>query len=289
MRLEKIKKFIYDHSFGFSLLPFQFTVNIANPCNRHCKFCPNHAKEIVTDPPFGWYQTWWRKQPPYMDYYKFEDFMRRMGFWRLWIRQLSFTGRGETLLHKDILKFCQLANRYKIQFNITTNGDFLTGELERELSKLPYLHYVRVSLFEPEKAGYWLKRKAGSPIPIVIQNVTDHHIEGIDDGYISTNNPGTAKYSTMPDGFVDEAFCRAPFSFNTLNTDGSLVTCIAFREVGNVFYQSWWSCWNGLAMRRHRMEGLHFKIPPHLAFCKDCGYFMNQNKNRKYWKQNKLK
>ena len=286
--LERIKLFIYDNSMGFSILPFQMTINVANPCNRACSFCPNHSKEIVREYPWGWYQEWWRKQNPYMDVDKFADFIKRMGFWRRFIKQLSFTGRGETLLHKDILKFCDVAERYKIQFHITTNGDFLTANKEEALSKYKYLHYVRISLFDVDRADHWFYRQKYSPIPIVIQNVTGHHIEGLDDGYISTNNVATAKYSTMPTGFVDEAFCRAPFSFNTLNTDGSLVTCIAFREVGNVFTDSWWSCWNGLAMRRHRMEGLHFKIPPHLAFCKDCGYFMQNSKNN-YWKVNKLK
>jgi len=285
MRLERIKLFIYRNSFGFSILPFQFTVNIANPCNRKCSFCPNHAPEIVPD----WYQSWWKAQPNYMDVNEFAKFMKRLGFWRRFIRQLSFTGRGETLLHKDILKFCEVAEKYKIQFHITTNGDKLDWKLERALSKFKYLHYVRISLFDADRAEHWLERKGIAIIPIVIQNVTNQHIEGIEDGYISTNNPGTAKYSTMPDGFVDEAFCRAPFSFNTLNTDGTLVTCIAFVETGNVFKDSWWKCWNGKKMRQHRMNGLNFKIPPHLAFCKDCGYFMNNSKSKKYWKINKLK
>ena len=288
--LEKIKIFLYRNSFGFSLLPFQFTCNLVNPCNRRCSFCPNHAPEINEEEPWGWYQGWWRKQPNFMDATKFADFIRRMGFWRLFIRQISFTGRGETLLHKDILKFCDVAEKYSLKFHVTTNGDKLTEELEYALSKYKYLNYVRVSLFEPERFGYWRSRASISPIRIRIQNVTGTHIEGLEDGYISTNNAGTERYSTMPIGFVDEKHCIAPFSFNTLNTDGTLVTCIAFVEMGNVFTDSWWKCWNGKKMRQHRRNGFNFKIPPHLAFCRDCGYFMQHSRHKeKYWAMNKLK
>ncbi len=288
--MNKIKLFLYRISMGYSLLFFQFTVNIANPCNRKCKFCPNHAPEINDEAPWGWYQTWWKKQPAFMDVEKFEKFIKRMGFWRLFIRQISFTGRGETLLHKDILKFCDVVEKYKIRFHITTNGDFLKAGLGNKLMRYRYLNYVRVSLFDPEKYEYWIKEQKAAPFKIQIQNVTGTHIEGLEDGYISTNNAGTAKYSTLPTGFVDEKHCIAPFSFNTLNTDGSLVTCIAFVETGNVFEQSWWSCWNGKKMRRHRMQGFDMKIPPRMAFCQDCGYFLHNSRHKEeYWKMNKLK
>ena len=276
-------------SLGYSLLPFQFTVNISSPCNRKCRFCPNHAPGITLDEPWGWYQGWWKKQPDFLDVEKFADFIRRMGFWRLFIRQISFTGRGETLLHKDILKFCDVAEKYKIRFHITTNGDRLTPELERALTKYKHLNYVRVSLFDTGRYEHWVQRRQNSTIKIKLQNVTGCHIEGLKDGYISTTNAGTAKYSTMPTGFVTEKHCIAPFSFNTLNTDGSLVTCIAFREVGNVFTDSWWSVWNGKKMRAHRKQALDMNIPPHLAFCRDCGYFMHQSRHKEeYWAMNKL-
>jgi MoaA/NifB/PqqE/SkfB family radical SAM enzyme len=278
--MNKFKKFIYDHSIGFSILPFQFTINTVNKCNRKCPFCPNHAPGIISD----WYQRWWRAQPDFMDYDKFEDFLKRMGILRFFILQLSFTGRGETLLHPDIFKFCRLANKYKIKFYITTNGDKLTQELEYRLSHLPYLHYVRVSLFDPDRAQYWLKRKSDSPIRIEIQNVTNQHLEGIDDGFISINNPGTEQYCTMPKDFMDAPYCTAPFSFNTLNTDGSLVTCITFFEVGNVFEQPFWKIWNGKKMRTIRKQALTMSIPKHLAQCTDCGVF---HRFEKYKRMNK--
>jgi MoaA/NifB/PqqE/SkfB family radical SAM enzyme len=273
----KFKLFIYKLANGFSFLKFQFTINVANPCNRKCNFCPNHAPEIVEDD----YQRWWKSQPGFMSYEKFADFLKRMGILRFFIKQLSLTGRGETLLHPDILKFCEVANKYKILHHVTTNGDFLTQKLEQDLSRFKHLHFVRVSLFDPNRAQYWLKRKADSPIRIEIQNVTNQHIDGIEDGFISINNPGTEQYCTMPKNFVEEKACTAPFSFNTLNTDGSLVTCITFYEVGNVFEQPFWKIWNGKKMRWIRKQGLKMAIPEELALCKNCGVFYRFDKYKK--------
>jgi len=273
----RFKLFIYKLANGYSILPMQLTCNITNPCNRRCKFCPNHAPGIIEDD----YQRWWKAQPDFMDYKKFDGFLKRMGFFRWFIRQMSFTGRGETLLHPDIVKFVELADKYKIRCHITTNGDRLTKELEYELSKFKYLHFVRVSLFDPERAKYWLQRKKDSPIRIEIQNVTNQHIEGIEDGFISINNPGTEQHCTMPKNFVEEQHCTAPFSFNTLNTNGSLVTCITFYEVGNVFEQPFWKIWNGKKMRWIRKQGLKMEIPENLALCRDCGTFYRYDKYKK--------
>jgi len=277
MKLERLKLAVYRLANGYSLLPFQFTINISNVCNRKCKFCPNFAPDLQD----SFYLDWFRQQPKLMSYDKFADFLKRMGVFRKFIRQLSFTGRGDPGLHPDLLKFCQLANRYKIPCTITTNGDKLTYDIEHELRKLKYFHYVRVSLFDAEKAEYWLRRQQISPIRIEFQNETGKHLEGYEDGYISINNPGTEKYSTMPKDFVTESYCVAPYSFNTLNTDGSLVTCITFFEVGNVFEQSFWKVWNGGKMRRHRNKGLSMSIDPDLADCRNCGYFMRKEKYRK--------
>lgn len=274
MKYEKFKLFIYKIANGYSILPFQFTINISNICNRHCKFCPNWAPELIDT----YYLRWFRKQPDLMDYNKFEDMLKRMGILRRFIKNLSITGRGDPTLHPDLLKFCQIANYYKLRFNITTNGDKLTPEFFQELGKLKYLKRVRVSLFNVEKAKYWLKIQEESNVKIDFQNETGVKLDGYEDGYIATNNPGTAKYSTMPLNFMDETYCRTPFSFNTLNTDGSMVTCITFFEVGNVFEQPFWKIWNGKRMRLIRKQALKMEIPEHLADCRNCGVFVKYPK-----------
>jgi len=39
----------------------------------------------------------------------------------------------------------------------------------------------------------------------------------------------------IPLNFVEESYCRAPFSFYSINTDGSIVPCITCYEIGNAF------------------------------------------------------
>lgn len=282
MKYEKIKLLVYWLSGGFSLLPFQFTVNISNICNRTCKFCPNWASELED----SHYLRWFKKQPDLMDFEKFADMLKRMGVLRFFIRHLSITGRGDPTLHPDLIKFCQVANEYNIPFSITSNGDKMDAAFFHELSKLKSCRYVRVSLFNIDKAEYWLRMQNENNVKIDFMNETGYQLDGYEDGYISTNNPGTAKYSTMPQDFVKEKYCRAPFSFNTLNTDGTLVTCITFFEVGNVFQQSFWRVWNGKKMRLIRKQAMKMAIPQHLADCKNCGYF---TRLPKYKAMNKYK
>ena len=276
MKYEKIKLLIYRLSGGFTLLRFCFTVNVTNVCNRHCKFCPNWAPELVD----SWYLQWFRKQPDHMDVNKFDDMLKRMGIFRWWIKDIHVTGRGDPTSHPDLLKFCQVIDRYGIDFTITSNGDKMTQQFFAELGKLKHCKYVRVSLFNIEKAKYWLDVQKKNNVRIEFQNETGIKLDGYEDGYISYNNPGTAKYCTVPIGFVKETYCRHPFSFNTLNTDGSIVPCITFVETGNAFRQSFWSVWNGKKMRDVRKLALKMAIPPHLAYCRDCGVFMKEPKYR---------
>ena len=274
IKWQRTKLFLYKLARGYSFLRFNLTINISNVCNRHCKFCPNWAPELIET----YYLRWFKKQPDIMDVNKFEDMMKRMGPFRFFIKNIGITGRGDPTENPNLLKFCQIANHYKKSFTITSNGDKITPELLNELGKLEYLHHVRVSLFNVERAQYWLDLQEKSGAKIKFMNETRVKLDGYSDGYVSTNNPGTAKYSTVPTGFVQESFCRAPFSFNTLNTDGSIVTCITFFEIGNAFKEPLWKLMNNPRMRMIRKAALKMKIPEHLAYCRDCGVFMKYPK-----------
>jgi len=282
MKHEKLKLAIYRMSGGYSLLPFQFTVNISNVCNRRCKFCVYFSPEAKDN----YYLQWIRKQPKFMDLSKFDNFLKRMGIFRKFIRKISLTGRGEPGLHPDLLGFCKVLNKYRIPFTLTSNGDKLDDEFFIELSKLPYCRYVRISLYDIDRAECWLNMKDKHDVDIDFINETGYHIDGYEDGYLVSNNPGLAKYATMPLHFVEEKYCRAPFSFNTLNTDGTLVTCIACYEAGNVFEEPFWKVWNSKEMRQIRKWALKMAIPKKYADCRNCGYFMRLPK---YQVMNKYK
>ena len=285
MKFERIKLLIYRLSGGFSLLPFQFTLNISNVCNRKCKFCPNFAPELTEN----YYLNWMRKQPDLMDVDKYADMLKRMGILRHFIRSVSLTGRGDPIMHPDLLKFCEIANSYKLPFTITSNGDTMDDTFFNKLNKLKYCKWVRVSLFNVNKAQYWLAMQARHKVTINFINETGYHLDGYEDGFITANNPSNKKYSTMPLDFVKETYCRSPFSFNTLNTDGSVVPCITFIEVGNAFEQPFMSIWNGRRMREVRKLAMKMVIPEHLADCKNCGVFMRLPKYREMNKYKELK
>ena len=290
MKYEKIKLFIYWLSNGFTLLPFQFTANISNICNRKCKMCPNWGKELQDN----YYLRWMRKQPDLMDFDKFADMLKRMGIFRRFIVCCSLTGRGDPGLHPDLLKMCQLLDSYKIKWTITSNGDFFDDAFFHELGKLKYCLWVRVSLFNVEKAKYWLEVQKRHTVNITFINETGYNLEGFKNGYIAANNPGNRKYSTMPLDFVKEKYCRAPFSFYSLNTDGSVVPCITCYEIGNAFEQPFLKWWNSKEARIVRKQALKMEIPRDYADCRNCGYFMRLPKYRKlnkyktYDGQNKL-
>ena len=207
-----------------------------------------------------------------MDFNKFADMLKRMGLLRHWIKQIAITGKGEPLLHPEFLKFCREVNRYKIAFSITTNGDNLFPSLCRELAKLEYLSYVRISVYDYDLKNFWLEKQKTAYIPIWLYNETGRHIDGMVDGFVLYTNPGTEKYCTVPKDFVTAKTCSVPFSFNTLNTDGSLVPCYAFFETGNVFTIPFWKVINSEQMRHFRKKALVMQAPT--SNCKNCGYFL---------------
>lgn len=277
MKYEKLKLAIYHLANGFTVLPFQFTVNISNICNRKCKFCPNWGAELKD----SYYLKWMRKQPDLMDYDKFADMLKRMGFLRKSIRQMSLTGRGDPGMHPDLLRMCELLNSYKMKYSITSNGDFFDDDFFSKLSKFSeYCNYVRVSLFNVEKAKYWLEMREKHGVNIAFINETGYHLDGYEDGYVTMNNLGNEKYSTMPLNFVEESYCRAPFSFYSLNTDGSVVPCITCYEIGNAFEQPFWKLLNSKNARWIRKQALNMEIPSDYSDCRNCGYFMSLPKYR---------
>ena len=267
-----IKEFCYRHSFGFSLLPFQFTVNIANICNRKCKFCNYHAPENIQDD----FSRWWKAQPKFMNYELFAGMLRRMGLLRLFINQLVLTGKGEPMMHPDFIKFCKLLNELKIYFSITTDGDYLNPYAIFQLSKLKYLRYVRISVYDVKRVPHWKDLQKNANIPILLFNETGQHFDDMIEGFVICNNDGTDQYATIPKDFNKAKSCRVPFAFNTMNTDGSIVPCYGYFETGNVFTGTLWNAWNGKRMREIRMKALDMKAEK--CPCLNCGYFVKYYK-----------
>lgn len=254
-----IKKLLYKLSFGFSCLPIYMAVNISNLCNRRCNFCPYHSKFLK-----GNYHTKWvRKQPMYLNVDNFNKFMKRLGIFRKLIKHIAVTGKGETMLHHEFISICSIINYYKIPFSVTTNGDFMTDEKLSALFSMRHLEGIRVSMYEYDEDLINLSQIFKK---ITIYNQTGKEIAGIETGYTAQVD-GVENFCTLPKDFNKATSCKAPFYFMTINTDGSVVPCYTYYEIGNIS-DSFLKLWNGKKIRRYRMDAL--KMKQTFSDCKNC-------------------
>ena len=257
-----LKKLLYNLSSGFTILPVYLAVNIVNVCNRKCNFCPYHSKYLKKTV----HNTWFRKQPEYINYVKFANFIKKLGSFREMIKSIAITGKGEPLKHPDILNFCQLLNFHKLPFSITTNGDYVTDKILYNLLSFKYLTGIRVSLYDTESIETWIERREKYN-KISLFNQTGIEVDGIQTGY-TVQNEGTEDFCTMPKDFNKIEYCKAPFSFLTINTDGSVVPCYSYHEIGNI-NDSFLKLWNGKKIRKYRKDAM--KMQCTMSDCKNCG------------------
>jgi len=172
----KIKNFLYKHSLGFTFLKISLAVNIINTCNRSCSFCAYHGDNL----PENYHNLWYGKQPIQLKYDRFEAFIRHLGVFRHLIRSIAITGKGEPMLHPDLLKYCLLCEKYRIPFSITTNGD-----REKNVYKilgLKYLTGIRVSIYDIKVYYKW---KYMYHPKISFFNQTGKPINGVPDGWLA--------------------------------------------------------------------------------------------------------
>ncbi len=249
-----VKNLIYKAAQGFSPLPLYLAVNITNRCNRTCSFCPYHSPTLADTE----HNRWVKSQPKDMDVEKFHLFLHNI---KHKVKHIAITGKGEPMMHPHFMLFCDTVDMYGIPFSVTTNGDYLTTDKQWLLEQFENLKLVRVSVYDNPQ--HWLDVQAENIIPIELFNQTGGHIDGMEDGftvYCEGNAP-----STRTKDFNTKTTCRAPFSFITINTDGSLVPCYSYNEVGNGFTEKFGRIWNGSNMRRFRKDALTMT-----ARCSDC-------------------
>ncbi len=87
-------------------------VEITNVCNLKCDFCPRSTRKAA--------------------FMSLEDFSLILEKIKDYTDYIYLHVMGEPFLHPDINRFIRLANEYKINVNITTNG-FLLEKLENNL------------------------------------------------------------------------------------------------------------------------------------------------------------
>lgn len=109
-------------------------LEITNACNLNCSFCPGT-----------------RRQPRFMTA---EEFSTLAGKLRAHTDYLYFHLMGEPLLHPELERFLEIADRLGFKVIITTNGTLLESRLE-SLSAASCLHKINISLqsFEANPKG----------------------------------------------------------------------------------------------------------------------------------------
>jgi len=262
---ERIKTFIYNNANGYTVLPFMLGVNISNKCNRSCSFCLYRSLLLEKTP----FLDWLYAQPDFMDVKGFERFIKRLDIMRRLIKNVGMTGKGEPLLHPDFLQFCDVMEKYKMKFSITTNGDFIEDFID-ELSKYKYLAQLRISVYSYKSWDKFRTLPARyNKMDIGFYNMTDKPICGAEEG-IKLWAKGLDGQNTIPKDFNKIKTCTKPFSYLSLNTDGTIVLCNSYYEVGT-WNDSIFSILNGKMTRDFRKKALKFKDVPK-ADCLNCAF-----------------
>ena len=259
--MNKLKQFIYYHSYGFTLLPFYLAINITNKCNRNCSFCPFHSPFLKESE----HNTWFKKQPGNLNYEDFKNFLAKMGIFRKLIKSVAITGKGEPFLNSDIWYILNLLETYKIKSSVTTNADCLKEYDFGLLSLFRYLKTIRISIYNTDRLEYFFNLREYWPV-IELYNQTGQEIEGLISGR-TVQNEGTEKFCSMPKDFNKINSCKKPFTFLTINTDGSIVPCYSYNEIGNI-KDSFLKIWNGKKVREFRRQAL--KMQTQKSDCKNC-------------------
>lgn len=209
-------------------------IEITNNCNLNCSFCSKVLKprrnmtleefEIVLN-----------KIKDYTDY-------------------IYLHVKGEPLIHKDMIEFINLANKYKLKVNLTTNG-VLFDKYAKELGKCKNLNKINFSLHS--------------------ENNKSNYLEDIFDNikYLSTNTTVIYRLWTLKNNELDKKSTRIvdkikkyyDLSLETVdkikNTNNIKISSRIFVDKDNEFI---WPTINN-----HKSDGFCYGLSTHIAILVD--------------------
>lgn len=96
-------------------------IEITNACNLNCKFCIKNKRKV--------------------NYITLENFQKIINKIKNYTKEIYLHILGEPLLHPDIVKFIEYANKNNLLVNITTNGYLINN-----LKEMPNIHRLNISL-----------------------------------------------------------------------------------------------------------------------------------------------
>lgn len=259
-----MKKLLYKISRGYSILPHYVAINITNKCNRSCSFCPYHGDNL----PDNYHNKWYSAQPKMIDYDRLIKFFDRVP--KFVIKQVAITGKGETTSHPKFVDLCEYFENRKIKFSVTTNGDRMNHRLAEKLKSYKYCT-VSVSIYDDVQIETWITKDTfKTKGKWVYFNMTGKDVPHTDKGYVSSQYG--IKYEGALRNFNISDFCKTPFSFLTINTDGSVVPCYSYNDCATI-EDSVWKVFNGKLIRKYRRTAVNGR-DCELADCNNCGVNM---------------
>jgi radical SAM protein with 4Fe4S-binding SPASM domain len=228
-------------------------INPTELCNRTCEFCPRFDPKIYPN------------QNLHMDIdiaHKIREELEELN----WTGSINICGNGEPLLHKDIVGLVSALGD-KIHVEITTNGDFLTIDLIKQLYN-SNLDYMVVSMYDgPEQLEFFTKLFDDSGIDNSKYILRDRwYKEDEEYGLILTNRAGTFSWNKRM-GMNKQCF----YMHYSLQIDwnGDVLFCIQdiygkTRTFGNVSTDSLLDIWTSNKINNYRKllgEGKRTKSP----------------------------
>ena len=100
-------------------------IEITNHCNLNCSFCSNVEKE-----------------KKFMTISQFEEILKKI---KDNTNYIYLHVKGEPLLHQNLKEFLELANKYNLQVNLTTNGTLFSNVVDK-IKDCKALHKINFSL-----------------------------------------------------------------------------------------------------------------------------------------------
>lgn len=213
-------------------------VEITNVCNMTCSFCHKINRNLE-----------------FMKLNKFEKILKKIhGF----TNYIYLHVKGEPLLHREIYEFIELAEKYDIKVNITTNGTILN----KEILNLASLRQINFSIHSFE-GGEREKKKD------YILNILNYSILAEKNGKISSlrlwnlNNGNFSKEILETIKFIASFFDKE-INFNIINIKkGIKLSKKIFLNFEDVFE------WPDLKNDYYEEKGFCYGLKSHIAILVD--------------------
>ncbi len=271
-------------------------IEITNRCNLKCIMCCSHGDEL--------YKGQRKSHPPYMDINFFKDIIDQYKKMPSLSKIVSPQFQGESLLHPQFTKFCEILEDAGINFRFTTNAMLLTPDISKTLLKFAHFRNISFSIDGVTKDTYEHIR-VGAKFETVLSNIdTFLHLASSHSVTTSVSftcqdsnrhelndfirhwhghtdiNINTVCYNGRPASYFwkpKRVPCQDPFTYMAILTGGKVTPCCRDYqytfELGDLSQQSLDEVWNGQPyneLRKAQLEGDYDKY----KLCADCDTWM---------------